>query len=107
MDDVIRTAKDLEAGYIDPDTSLTAEENVELLLRTTRLLQLGLEVQYAEAQTVLAENNTLRGDLRVGNTLRTGAALSFSHHLQLSRTSMQHTQHARTCHAAEVNKFQS
>lgn len=68
VDDVIRTAKDLEAGYIDPDTSLTAEENVELLLRTTRLLQLGLEVQYAEAQTVLAENNTLRGDLRVGDT---------------------------------------
>jgi hypothetical protein len=55
----------LEAGYIEPDTSLTAEENVELLLRTTRLLQLGLEVQYAESQTVLAENNTLRGDLRV------------------------------------------
>lgn len=61
----MRTAKDLEAGYIEPDTSLTAEENVELLLRTTRLLQLGLEVQYAESQTVLAENNTLRGDLRV------------------------------------------
>jgi hypothetical protein len=55
----------LEAGYIEPDTSLTAEENVELLLRTTRLLQLGLEVQYAESQTVLTENNTLRGDLRV------------------------------------------
>lgn len=65
VDDVVRTAKDLEAGYIEPDTSLTAEENVELLLRTTRLLQLGLEVQYAESQTVLAENNTLRGDLRV------------------------------------------
>lgn len=65
IDDVVRTAKDLEAGYIEPDTSLTAEENVELLLRTTRLLQLGLEVQYAESQTVLAENNTLRSDLRV------------------------------------------
>lgn len=55
----------MEAGYIEPDTSLSAEENVELLLRTTRLLQLGLEVQYAETQNVLAENNTLRGDLRV------------------------------------------
>lgn len=65
IDDVVRTAKDLEAGYIEPDTSLTAEENVELLLRTTRLLQLGLEVQYAESQTVLAENNTLRSDLSV------------------------------------------
>lgn len=38
---------------------------MELLLRATRLLQLGLEVQHAESQTVLAENNTLRGDLRV------------------------------------------
>lgn len=55
----------MEAGYIEPDTSLTAEENVELLLRTTRLLQLGLEAQYAEFRTVLAENNTLRSDLRV------------------------------------------
>ena len=61
----MRTAKDLEAGYIEPDTSLSAEENVELLLRATRLLQLGLEVQYVESQAVVAENNTLRGDLRV------------------------------------------
>jgi hypothetical protein len=65
VDDVIRTAKDLEAGYVEPDTSLSAEENVELLLRATRLLQLGLEVQYAEGQALLAENNDLRGDVRV------------------------------------------
>lgn len=65
VDDVVRTAKELEVGYVEPDTSLSAEENVELLLRATRLLQLGLEVQYAEGQTLLTENNDLRGDLRV------------------------------------------
>lgn len=65
VEDVIHTAKELEGGCVEPDTSLSAEENVELLLRATRLLQLGLEVQYAEGNTLLAENNELRGNLRV------------------------------------------
>ena len=65
MGDVVRTAKELEASYVEPDTSLSAEENVELLLRAARLLQLGLEVQYAEGQALLSENNDLRGDVRV------------------------------------------
>lgn len=63
--DVVRTAKELEGGFVEPDTSLSAEENVELLLRATRLLQLGLEVQYTEGQALLTENNDLRGDVRV------------------------------------------
>lgn len=65
VDDVVRAARDLEAGGIEPDTELTAEENVELLLRATRLLQLGLEVQFTEAENLLSENNDLRNDLRV------------------------------------------
>lgn len=65
VDDVVRAARDLEAGCIEPDTSLSAEENVELLLRATRLLQLGLEVQFTEAEGLLSENNGLRDDLRV------------------------------------------
>lgn len=65
VDDVVRAARDLEAGCIEPDTSLSAEENVELLLRATRLLQLGLEVQFTEAEGLLSENNGLRNDLRV------------------------------------------
>jgi hypothetical protein len=65
VDDVIRAARDLEAGCIEPDAKLTADDNVELLLRATRLLQLGLEVQYAEADALLGENNNLRDDLRV------------------------------------------
>ncbi|WIA18956.1 hypothetical protein OEZ85_003625 [Tetradesmus obliquus] len=64
VDDVVRAARDLEAGCIEPDTSLSAEENVELLLRATRLLQLGLEVQFTEAEGLLSENNGLRNDLR-------------------------------------------
>jgi hypothetical protein len=65
VDDVVRAARDLEAGCIEPDTGLSAEENVELLLRATRLLQLGLEVQFTEAEGLLSENNGLRDDLRV------------------------------------------
>lgn len=65
VDDVVRTARDLEAGRVDPDMDLTAEENVELLLRATRLLQLGLEVQFSEADNLISENNTLRDDMRV------------------------------------------
>ncbi|KAF8064552.1 hypothetical protein HT031_003352 [Scenedesmus sp. PABB004] len=64
VDDVVRAARDLEAGCVQPDAALSAEENVELLLRATRLLQLGLEVQYAEAEHLLGENNGLRDDLR-------------------------------------------
>lgn len=67
VDDVVRAARDLEAGCIEPDMELTAEENVELLLRATRLLQLGLEVQFAEADNILSENNNLREDMRVSS----------------------------------------
>lgn len=65
VDDVVRAARDLEAGCIEPDVELTAEDNVELLLRATRLLQLGLEVQFAEAENLVLENNNLRDDMRV------------------------------------------
>jgi hypothetical protein len=70
VDDVVRAARDLEAGCIEPDTGLSAEENVELLLRATRLLQLGLEVQFTEAEGLLSENNGLRDDLRVSEELQ-------------------------------------
>lgn len=62
---MVRAANNLEAGCIEPDTELTAEENVELLLRATRLLQLGLEVQFTREEDLVDDNNTLRNDLRV------------------------------------------
>eukprot|EP00879_Flechtneria_rotunda_P017649 GHRR01018501.1.p1 GENE.GHRR01018501.1~~GHRR01018501.1.p1 ORF type:complete len:2335 (+),score=1054.13 GHRR01018501.1:417-7421(+) len=64
VDDVVRAARDLEAGYIEPNASMAADENVGLLLRAARLLQLGLEVQYAEADSLISENNSLRDDLQ-------------------------------------------
>lgn len=64
MDDVVRAARDLVAGAIEPDTEAAPEDNVALLLRAARLLQLGLEVQYSEAEDLLADNNSLRDALR-------------------------------------------
>lgn len=65
MDDVSRTARDLEAAVILPDTGLSAEDNVELLLRAVRMMQLGLEVQLSDHEAVLQENNQLRDDMKV------------------------------------------
>jgi hypothetical protein len=64
VDDVVRAARDLVAGAIEPDTEAAPEDNVALLLRAARLLQLGLEVQYSEAEDLLADNNSLRDALR-------------------------------------------
>lgn len=66
VDDIVRAARDLGSCCIVPDGSLTAEENVELLLRAMRLLQLGLEVQVADSDGLLQETNTLREDVKVG-----------------------------------------
>ena len=47
-------------------TALSAEENVELLLRALRLAQLGLEVQVSDNSGLLSEANGLRDELKVG-----------------------------------------
>ena len=65
VNDIIRAARDLEACRILPDTSMSAEENVELLLRTVRMLQLGLEAQFADNDNIVRENNSLRDELKV------------------------------------------
>jgi hypothetical protein len=65
VDDIVRAAHDLAGCSIAPDASLTAEENVELLLRALRLLQLGLEVQVADNDGLLADANRLREDAKV------------------------------------------
>jgi len=65
VDDVVRAARDLEAGCIEPDAQFSGGRECGSAAPTTRLLQLGLEVQYAEADTLLAENNGLRDDVRV------------------------------------------
>jgi hypothetical protein len=72
----VRAARDLGACCISPDASLPAEENVELLLRALRLVQLGLEVQVADNEGLLQESNALREDARVrrGGSRRTADA---------------------------------
>lgn len=81
VDDVVRAARDLEAARIQPDAALPDAENVQLLLRAGRLLQLGLEVQFAEVDALLAENNGLRDDLRV----RAAQESSRAQHIRLHR----------------------
>lgn len=61
----MRAARDLGACCVAPDTSLGADENVELLLRALRLLQLGLEVQVSDNDGLLQETNALREDVKV------------------------------------------
>jgi hypothetical protein len=65
VNDIIRAARDLEACRILPDANMTAEENVELLLCTIRMLQLGLETQFADNDNIIRENNSLRDELKV------------------------------------------
>jgi hypothetical protein len=65
VDDVIRTARDLEASLILPDASLPAEGNLDLVLRTARMLQLGLEVQFMDNEGLIQENNGLRDEVKV------------------------------------------
>ena len=65
VDDIVRAAQDLGACSVAPDPSLSAEENVELLLRALRLAQLGLEVQVGDNDGLLQEANALREELKV------------------------------------------
>ncbi len=61
----MRAANDLGGCTIVPDAGRSAEENVEVLLRTLRLVQLGLEVQVADNDGLLQETNTLRDEIKV------------------------------------------
>lgn len=61
----MRAAHDLGACAVAPDPALSAEENVELLLRALRVAQLGLEVQVADNDGLLQEANALRNELKV------------------------------------------
>lgn len=65
VDDIVRTARELEGCTLVPDTSLTAEDNVEMLLRAIRLMQLGLEVHTRDNDGLVDENNGLREDMKV------------------------------------------
>lgn len=64
LDDLVRAAGEIGARSVAPDASLTAEENVELLLRALRVAQLGLEAQVADNDGLLREADALRGELR-------------------------------------------
>jgi len=63
----VRAANDICSCTIVPDSSRTAEENVELLLRALRLVQLGMEVQVADNDGLLQESNALREELKVSS----------------------------------------
>jgi hypothetical protein len=64
VDDIVRAAHDLAGCCVAPDASLSAEENVELLLRALRLAQLGLEVQVSDNDGLLSEANGLRDEVK-------------------------------------------
>jgi hypothetical protein len=49
---------------VDPD--LSPDDNTQVLLRTVRMLQLGMEVQLLEQDNNTQEINALRDELQVG-----------------------------------------
>lgn len=60
VDRVIQAARDLEAGQVVVDPSLPPQQNIDALLSVVRVLQMALDVQFAENEEVTADFNELQ-----------------------------------------------
>lgn len=65
VDELLRVAKDIEGASVYPEPSYTPEQNVDLLLRTLRLMQTAMDVQFRENDTLINDFNNMREDLQV------------------------------------------
>eukprot|EP00798_Chlamydomonas_sp_ICE-L_P007852 gene7852-1058_t len=62
VDDILRAAKEVEDVAIYADPSLAPEQNLDTLVRTVRLLQCALEIQFKENDGLVNDFNTLTQD---------------------------------------------
>lgn len=66
VDELLRVAKEVEGSQVYADPSLPPEQTADLLVRTVRLLQVALDVQFQENEQLITDYNTMRDDFQVG-----------------------------------------
>ena len=67
VDEVIRVAKEIEGTQLYADPAYPPTQTVDVLLRSVRLLQIALEVQFSENEQLTSDYNRLNDDYQVGH----------------------------------------
>lgn len=70
VDELLRTGTEIGGRCVTVDKQYAPEDNVELLLRTIRVLQLSLDVQIRENEQLVTDYNGVTNELAVSSVSR-------------------------------------
>lgn len=65
VDEILRVAKDIESAQVYVDPAYPAEQSLDLLQRTVRLLQVAMDIQFKENEQLINDFNATREELLV------------------------------------------